>query len=100
MDTRSTLESVRQDTASANPSQDLKFVYTTARGTLGVITAPDPHTAWRRIRARGRRPRVLLNEKGEAWVESSRGGAIRDSGADVNAGHVAQLRAQAMGGAQ
>lgn len=62
------------------------YVYRTARGLLRTVVAADPHAAWASA-SKKHRLDAVWGLDGEAWMESSRGGAIRERAADVDAEH-------------
>lgn len=58
------------------------FVYRTARGLLRSVRAENAYEAWAAA-SKKRKPFVLFDLSGAAWVESAKGGATRDKEADV-----------------
>lgn len=66
------------------------YVYRTKRGLARTVTAADPYVAWVAA-SKKHRLDALWSLGGEAWMESSRGGAIRERAADVGPGHALAL---------
>ena len=71
----------------------IHYVYTTARGLCRTVHAEHAHDAWR-LAEKKHKPQLLADLTGATWVESTRGGAIRDLG-DITPEHVRNLYFQA-----
>ncbi len=71
----------------------IHYVYTTARGLCRTVHAEHAHDAWR-LAEKKHKPQLLADLTGATWVESTRGGAIRDLG-DVTPEHARTLYFQA-----
>ena len=71
----------------------IHYVYTTARGLCRTVHAEHAHAAWR-LAEKKHKPQLLADLTGATWVESTRGGAIRDLG-DITPEHARNLYFQA-----
>ena len=66
------------------------YVYRTKRGLLRTVQADTPVMAWNLARKK-HSPAYLFNLSGDAWVESSWPGCVRERDAAVGSGHALAL---------